>query len=274
MGGGGVGVFVDSCITFVYGITNHTYKTDPIPLLLFLFARLCKTINNLLFVFPGRDCLDLLHHGFNTSGLYDIDPDGKGAFQVRCDQETAGGGWVVFQRRTDGAVAFQVQNWDQYKNGFGNLSHEFWLGNDKLHRLTSMSQQLLVEIEGYAQDVAHASYERFSVQSESEKYKLTVEGYSGTAKDSLTYHNGMKFTTIDQDNDDAHNGSCGNIFPGGWWHKACYYAFLNGIYTFKNGITWRAWKNDFYKLKQTSMKIRTLRGKCTMMQNALVMTII
>lgn len=204
--------------------------------------------------------------------MYDIDPDGKGTFQVRCDQETAGGGWIVFQRRIDGAVAFQEQNWDQYKNGFGNLSHEFWLGNDKLHRLTSMSQQLLVEFEGYAQDVAHASYKRFSVQSENEKYKLTVGGYSGTGNDALNYHNDMMFSTVDQDNDADNNGDCANTYPGGWWHNACFITFLNGNYTSNYGITWTTWKNYFYQLKQTSMKIRTLRGECTIMLNTVVIT--
>ncbi|KAJ7326510.1 hypothetical protein OS493_027454 [Desmophyllum pertusum] len=137
--------------------------------------------------------------GFNSSGLYNVDPDGNGAFQVLCDQETNGGGWLVFQKRENGAVDF-AKNWQEYKHGFGSLSTEFWLGNEKLHRLSSMNQQLLVEFEDFNGEKAHASYQEFSILSEVKKYKLITSGYSGTAKDGLSIHN-QKFTTIDQDND-------------------------------------------------------------------------
>ena len=41
----------------------------------------------------------------------------------------------VFQRRQDGSVDF-YRNWADYKNGFGNLEREFWLGKKECNDLT------------------------------------------------------------------------------------------------------------------------------------------
>ena len=73
--------------------------------------------------------------GDRISGVYTIDPDGSGAFDVYCDHSAPGGGWTVFQKRLDGSVDF-YRGWNDYKLGFGNLNGEFWLGLDTIHRLT------------------------------------------------------------------------------------------------------------------------------------------
>ena len=114
--------------------------------------------------------------------MYIIKPDNQSAFNVFCDQTTAGGGWTVFQKRIDGSVDFNL-NWSDYKRGFGNLGGEFWLGLDRIHRLTSDNNSMLrvdmVDFEGRS---AYAEYSSFGVRSEHDKYQLIL-GYYNTSGD-------------------------------------------------------------------------------------------
>ncbi|CAF4021142.1 unnamed protein product, partial [Rotaria sp. Silwood1] len=50
-------------------------------------------------------------------------------------------GWTVIQRRINGTIDF-YRGWDDYKNGFGDLHTEFWLGNEKIHQLTNQGQYM------------------------------------------------------------------------------------------------------------------------------------
>ncbi|GFN80265.1 ficolin-1-like, partial [Plakobranchus ocellatus] len=55
--------------------------------------------------------------------------------QILCDTHTDGGGWIVFQRRTTGDVDF-FRDWTSYREGFGSLTGDFWMGNEALYNLT------------------------------------------------------------------------------------------------------------------------------------------
>ena len=68
-----------------------------------------------------KNCGELYKAGKRNNDVYSIDPDNTGAFDVYCDQKSAGGGWTVFQKRLDGSVDF-YRGWDDYKRGFGNLN--------------------------------------------------------------------------------------------------------------------------------------------------------
>ena len=93
-------------------------------------------------------------------------------------KQQTGGGWVVFQKRLDGSVDF-YRGWDDYKRGFGNLNGEFWLGLDKIHRLTKERSRLHVDLEETTGKTAYAEYDFFGVASERSKYKLSLGTYSG-----------------------------------------------------------------------------------------------
>ena len=85
----------------------------------------------------------------------------------------------MFQKRDNGAVDF-FRAWDDYKRGFGNLNGEFWLGLDKMHRLTARSSnKLRVDLEDLHGKTAFAEYSSFSVASERAKYLLSLGVYSG-----------------------------------------------------------------------------------------------
>ena len=210
----------------------------------------------------STDCLDLLKSGHTQSGEYFVNPDGRGKFKVYCDIRTDGGGWTVFHRRQDGSVDF-YRGWNDYKAGFGQVSGEFWLGNDKIHRLTaSRPGSLRVELEDWNRVRVFAKYGKFNIGDEYAQYRLEVGLYSGTAKDSLGYHDNMAFTTKDRDNDKDRSNNCAVRCTGAWWYKRCQHSNLNGQYLGENkrnwqGVRWYHFRKSL-SLKFAEMKIRLL----------------
>ncbi|XP_075041985.1 ryncolin-1-like [Mixophyes fleayi] len=211
-----------------------------------------------------RNCKDLQKRGMSLSEWYTIYPYGRNPVKVLCDMHTDGGGWIVFQRRYDGSVNFW-RDWASYKKGFGSGLTEFWLGNDNLNKITSRGTwELRVDLQDFNLKHYYATYSSFKVMGESEKYRLILGNFlSGDAGDSLTYHNGMKFTTKDQGNNPG-VGNCAQFYKGAWWYFGCHYANLNGLYhhgqhaSFADGINWYTGKGHYYSYKQSEMKIRPL----------------
>ncbi|XP_026517659.2 veficolin-1-like, partial [Terrapene carolina triunguis] len=135
----------------------------------------------LTYPFP-RDCVEEQLNGPGPSREVTIylGGDRQRPLQVYCDMETDGGGWLVFQRRMNGKTDFW-RDWQDYAQGFGNRSQEFWLGNDALHQLTAAGEQeLRVDLRAGAEAV-FAQYQRFRVDPPSEHYRLHLGSYRGTA---------------------------------------------------------------------------------------------
>ena len=132
-----------------------------------------------------KSCALLYQDGVTSSGVYTINPDGGNPIQVLCDMTTNGGAWTVFQRRFNGSVDF-YRDWSSYKNGFGDLKGEFWLGNDNLHRLTAAGNvSLRVDLEDFEGNITYAEYATFKVADQADKYRILIGGYSGTAGDGM-----------------------------------------------------------------------------------------
>nr|XP_031533326.1 tenascin isoform X5 [Vicugna pacos] len=216
------------------------------------------TTTGLLYPFP-RDCSQAMLNGDTTSGLYTIylNNDKAQKLEVFCDMASDGGGWIVFLRRKNGREDF-YRNWKAYAAGFGDLKEEFWLGLDNLNKITAQGQyELRVDLRDHGK-TAYAVYDRFSVGDARTRYKLKVEGYSGTAGDSMAYHNGRSFSTFDKDTDSAIT-NCALSYKGAFWYKNCHRVNLMGRYGDNNhsqGVNWFHWKGHEYSIQFAEMKVR------------------
>ena len=179
-------------------------------------------------------------------------------FQVYCDQDTYGGGWIALTRRIDGSEHFN-RTWEEYRNGFGSLDRNFWLGNELIHRLTATPHEALFDIQSDGGDSSVVLYKNFTVDSEEEKYKLTIAEFKSSHRsDSMANSNEMFFTTKDRDNDE-NSGNCAIITNGGWWYRSCAEAFLTGTYEASDPEYKSRWGGWF--LSGAEMKIRRKSSK-------------
>ena len=151
-------------------------------------------------------------------------------------------GWIIIHQHLGFSFNWNL-NWADYKAGFGSVDADFWLGLQKVHILTNCrTYHLRVELQESSTNLWYsAEYWSFKIGDElNDKYRLEVSGQSGDAGDPLHhkgdwkgngqfgyyYHDGMKFTTSDQDNDKSEAGNCASNRGGGWWYNRCYIACL------------------------------------------------
>ncbi|KAK3760919.1 hypothetical protein RRG08_042134 [Elysia crispata] len=182
----------------------------------------------------------------------------KFQFPYLCDPVTDAGGWIIIQRRSTGKIDFH-RNWVDYRTGFGYFDDDFWLGNDNIHAITRTgTYELRVDLR-YKGKSAFARYSHFSVSDELSKFTLRVGKYSGTAGNSLAYHNNCAFTTIDRDNDRA-SFNCAHWEKGGWWFDDCDRANLNGNWGGQDnsGMEWDGFISTLRSVDFSEMKIRNV----------------
>ncbi|ELU16204.1 hypothetical protein CAPTEDRAFT_193954, partial [Capitella teleta] len=136
--------------------------------------------------------------------------------------------------------------------------------NRNLNFLTGLrSHELKITLMDWEGQTRYAHYDAFSVGAEADKFPLTLGDYSGNAGDGMAHNNGMRFSTVDQDNDRS-SGDCASARKGAWWHVDCTYANLNGLYLRGSysgdwrGVFWYHWRGWRYSLKHTEMKMRRL----------------
>ena len=167
-------------------------------------------------------------------------------------------GWLVIQRRVNGAVDF-YRGWKDYRQGFGYPAGEFWIGLEVMHNLTkNRTYKLRIDLEDFGGITKYAEYSTFAISDEAHGYTLSIGTYNGTAGDALTRHNNRLFLTKDH----RESSDCPLLYKGAWWYNACHDSNLNGLYHSSStaphavGVVWRQWKGYRYSLKTSIMKIK------------------
>ena len=170
----------------------------------------------------------------------------------------------MFQRRVDASVNF-FRGWDAYKQEFGDMNGNFWLGLEKLHKLAAPGKGAILRVDlkhMEFEDKKYAKYSLFEISGESDGYLLEVGGYSGDAGDSLAKQNKMKFSTKDKDQD-TYGSNCAELYKGAWWYNACHDSNLNGLHPSADSVgklteymSWKTIRNEHGKVTFSEMKVK------------------
>ncbi|KAJ8034029.1 Tenascin-R [Holothuria leucospilota] len=132
-----------------------------------------------------RDCKEVYEHcpANNSSGVCTIRPDGyPQPFEVYCNNELSPSGWTVIKRQLDGSLTL-TRTWEDYRKGFGFLSSEFYIGNEKLSYLTNQGvYELQIDMMLSNGSNFYIRYNKFRISDEFSQYELVnAEGFSGNS---------------------------------------------------------------------------------------------
>ena len=122
------------------------------------------------------DCRSVYNSSSKADGVYSIYLAKPSiSMNVFCDMTANHIGWIVIQRRIGSSVEF-YHDWQAYKNGFGDMSGNMWIGLDKIHHLAGPGRRVILRFDlkdrNNATKLYYAEYTTFEVGSDTEKYKL------------------------------------------------------------------------------------------------------
>ena len=142
------------------------------------------------------------------------------------------GGRTIIQSRVNAQIDF-YRNWTDYRDGFGSMPSDFWIGLEKIYQITrNRSFELRFYMSLQNRTYYQQRYYDFHLSNEQDGYEFSYSssafGGGGRLYDSLLSVNGSKFSTRDVDNDNWENGSCAQRFQSGFWFNACADANPNG----------------------------------------------
>ncbi|XP_074593263.1 angiopoietin-4-like isoform X2 [Brevipalpus obovatus] len=231
-----------------------------------------RACNKELNAISPKDCAEVYQNNGTCSDSYIIRIEGN--YRIYCDMSD-GGGWTVILRRGHFAEKSKRtdfrHNWKMYRNGFGDSRDELWLGNEKIHRLTSQEPQILrIELFSFDGRCKTLYYSNFHVLGERENYRMIIgepiKSDLQVAKLFLQY-NHTDFVTSDRFNDFRLQRCELESIKTGWWMNAehCTAIHLTGVYRDEDesvlhgmgGIRWTSF-DAIKSLKQVQMSIRPI----------------
>ena len=163
-------------------------------------------------------------------------------------------------------VSFNRQ-WADYERGFGDLNTEFWYGLRNIHCLTKREEvELQVEVRQDNGTGQVWTYGYFEVDGPESNYTLRIGQAQGPrgGYDSMTYHNGMQFSTTERDNDVYSGVHCARLYAGGggWWYKYCYHSILTGSHGSRT-LRWTNRRGHVTYYPFAEMRLRPKNCKAT-----------
>ncbi|OCT63293.1 fibrinogen-like protein 1-like protein [Xenopus laevis] len=213
----------------------------------------------------AKDCQAAFLNKRSQSGLYVIHPKNSLPMAVYCDMSSDGEGWTVLQKNTLQKSLFGSPDWSEYKQGFGNLMADHWLGNEMIYLLTRQNTfTVRFSVVDAHNNKHHADYSSFRLDSEAKNYTLRLGDYSGDAGDVLTamnetgMHDNMMFSTEDKDNDRWKN-NCALEHEGGWWFDNCGSSLFNS----DDFIYWRGLCDEHNHCASSSIMIKPSKKNCS-----------
>ncbi len=170
-----------------------------------------------------QNCGQLHALGETETGTYKIRPDPgiENDIYIYCDHDTDDGGWLTLQRRSAIGTLNMTGSWGMYRDGFGNVSTEFWIGNKYLSQLTNGTTYEIMFLfkRTNGSILRKTKCDSFNVSSEEENYRLQLGTCEGADAKILKYSNWTEFSTWDKDNGfDSLN--CTSEITG-WWFGSC-----------------------------------------------------
>ncbi|XP_064611613.1 angiopoietin-4-like [Liolophura sinensis] len=175
----------------------------------------------------------------NRYGTAYIFPDtASEPFLVYCDLHY---GFTFLQARVSQSctrTSFQ-RSWQDYRDGFGDFTCDFWLGLDKIHQITSQAQYKLEILIDDGTGYKQCFYDPFRVEGASSNFTASLVQFdedpdcnSFLGNDAGFGINNIPFSTTDHD---STTNRCPSVLTSGWWFdNVCPVGNPNGPYISQN----------------------------------------
>ncbi|XP_054083046.1 angiopoietin-related protein 7 isoform X2 [Zeugodacus cucurbitae] len=184
-----------------------------------------------------RSCAEILPNlSAGNSGIYNITPLNMSPFEVFCLTDPKGGcGWTLVWRRNEINDDFN-RTWAEYRNGFGELTDNFFIGLDKLYALTiAEPQQLRMGIKYGSNNWELDIFDEFVVGNVCTQYELVITNPQNKRRIFKRLNKRAHFFTKDLSSS-SKNEECAKAMGMGWWYtddcknylkSRVYYRYIN-----------------------------------------------